>query len=287
MSHVRGKNTRPGGGRGKKLRGGRSGRRNERFYDEERPLSAIDQPESVENASEDETNEVKPTIDVPVAMWDFGHCDPKRCSGKKLERLGVIKSLRVGQRFRGIVLTPHATQVLSPQDKDIIVGGGVAVVECSWSRLDEIPFGKIKSPNERLLPFMVASNPVNYGRPWKLNCAEAIAAAFYIAGLDPYAEAVMEKFSWGGSFYSLNGTLIDRYRTCNTAKEVQDVQEEIIRQSNDQQENDGDDDYASKDWLVENPNRRLSEDHSPGREDTEGATSATPDLGPATRASDV
>ncbi|CAG7854243.1 Ribosome biogenesis protein tsr3 {ECO:0000255/HAMAP-Rule:MF_03146} [Serendipita indica DSM 11827] len=281
MSHVRGKNTRPGGGRGKKLRGGRSGRRNERFYDEERPLSAIDQPESVENASEDETNEeVKPTIDVPVAMWDFGHCDPKRCSGKKLERLGVIKSLRVGQRFRGIVLTPHATQVLSPQDKDIIVGGGVAVVECSWSRLDEIPFGKIKSPNERLLPFMVASNPVNYGRPWKLNCAEAIAAAFYIAGLDPYAEAVMEKFSWGGSFYSLNGT-------CNTAKEVQDVQEEIIRQSNDQQENDGDDDYASKDWLVENPNRRLSEDHSPGREDTEGATSATPDLGPATRASDV
>lgn len=97
----------------------------------------------------------------------------------------------------------------------------------------------------------------------------------------------MEKFSWGGSFYSLNGTLIDRYRTCNTAKEVQDVQEEIIRQSNDQQENDGDDDYASKDWLVENPNRRLSEDHSPGREDTEGATSATPDLGPATRASDV
>lgn len=36
---------------------------------------------------------------------DFDHCDPKRCSGKKLARLGLIKDMKVGQRFRGIVVT--------------------------------------------------------------------------------------------------------------------------------------------------------------------------------------
>lgn len=53
-----------------------------------------------------ESHEEQPTtIAVPVAMWDFDHCDPKRCSGKKLARHGLITSMRVGHRFRGVVLT--------------------------------------------------------------------------------------------------------------------------------------------------------------------------------------
>ncbi|KAG8800819.1 ribosome biogenesis protein tsr3, partial [Serendipita sp. 398] len=145
---------------------------NYRPFDDDRPESAIDkinedEPGSEAEGEQDDEEEDEPQvqvhIDVPVAMWDFGHCDPKRCSGKKLERLGFITSLRIGQRFRGIVLTPNATQVLSPMDRTIIAQGGIAVVECSWARLEDVPFGKIKSPNERLLPYFVASNPVNYG----------------------------------------------------------------------------------------------------------------------------
>jgi pre-rRNA-processing protein TSR3 len=35
---------------------------------------------------------------------------------------------------------------------------GLAVVECSWARLDEVPFGKIKGPYERLRAWLVVQD---------------------------------------------------------------------------------------------------------------------------------
>lgn len=46
--------------------------------------------------------------------------------------------------------SPKGTSPISPADRDIIAANGVAVVECSWAKLDEVPFGKIASPHERL-----------------------------------------------------------------------------------------------------------------------------------------
>lgn len=69
------------------------------------------------------------------AMFDFKQCDPKRCTGRKLVRYGLIKVLKVGRRFPGLVLSPTGDRTLSPADLDFIRNGGLAVVDCSWNQV--------------------------------------------------------------------------------------------------------------------------------------------------------
>ncbi|KAK6509317.1 ribosome biogenesis protein tsr3 [Arthrobotrys musiformis] len=194
------------------------------------------------------------------AMWDFGHCDPKRCSGKKLEKAGLIRNLRIGQKFAGVVVTPNGKTVVSPADAEIVNESGAAVVEASWARISEIPFSRIGGKHERLLPYLVAANPVNYGRPWKLNCAEALAACFYITGHPDWAEDIMLPFSWGHAFIEINQDLLEKYAACGDADEVKAAETEWLNELEESYKNrKGGDAGGEEDiWAAGNQNRRYS-----------------------------
>ncbi|PGH07799.1 pre-rRNA-processing protein TSR3 [Blastomyces parvus] len=214
-----------------------------------------------------------------AACWDLGHCDPKRCSGKKLMQHGVMRELQIGQKFAGVVISPNAKRTISPADGELLELYGAAVVECSWVRTQEVPWSKIGGKCERLLPYLVAANSVNYGRPWRLNCAEALAAAFYICGHEDWASEVLKKFSYGRAFLEINSQLLRRYAACKTEEDVKNTQEQwlekIEREYSESRVDKGTDDM----WTVGNTNRRDipdsededEEDEEKGSEDGEGS----------------
>ncbi|XP_062509869.1 18S rRNA aminocarboxypropyltransferase-like [Corticium candelabrum] len=79
-------------------------------------------------------------VPFPLAIWDFDECHPKKCTGRRLLRKGIVRKLHFDQRFYGIVLSPLADTHISPADKDLIAQLGLAVIDCSWAELKASKF---------------------------------------------------------------------------------------------------------------------------------------------------
>jgi len=166
---------------------------------------------------------------IPLAMWDFGQCDIKKCSGRKLARLGLLKVVKPKQRWKGIILSPRARTLVSKGDLELGVSQGICVIDCSWNRLDEIDFSRLHTGKERLLPFLVAANPAHYGRPYELSCVEALAGALCIMGFEEQANAILAPFKWGTSFIKLNNSVLNMYCSAgSSAREIDNVQKSYL-----------------------------------------------------------
>ena len=153
-----------------------------------------------------------------------GEDDPVKCTARKLARFDLV-TLHHGDRGvpDGVVLNPHAERALSPADAG---GGHLVALDCSWEHAGEARFSL---PGEhRGLPFLVAANPINYGRPFRLTTVEALAAGLYILGDDGRAEQILAKFTWGETFLELNAEPLRRYADCADSGEVVDVQAEYL-----------------------------------------------------------
>lgn len=209
----------------------------------------------------------RPRPAFKAACWDLGHCDPKRCSGKRLMKVGLMRGLHLGQRFNGVIITPNGKHVVSPADKELLETYGAAVVECSWARTKEVQWNKVGGKCERLLPYLVAANTVNYGKPWRLNCAEALAAAFAICGHLDWATQVLEPFSYGEAFLKINASLLRKYAECEDEKAIKRTEEEWIerleKEYADNRDGGSDDDM----WKSGNVNRRAIPDSDEEEDD--------------------
>ncbi|KAH9879869.1 hypothetical protein J1614_001893 [Plenodomus biglobosus] len=215
-----------------------------------------------------------------AACWDLGHCDAKRCSGKRLMRLGMMRELHVGQKFAGVVVSPKARKILSPQDKPIMEQYGAAVVEASWKRIDEVPFGRIGGKCERLLPYLVAANPTNYGKPWRLNCVEALAACYYICGHPEWAESILSTFSYGRAFLDINAALLKRYAACEDEEGIKKAEEVWLAkiekewtESREAKEDGG----VEDEWAGGNMNRRIIDESDEDEDDDDDDEEASED----------
>lgn len=155
--------------------------------------------------------------------------------------------------------SPNAKQILSSADTELLERYGAAVVECSWVRIKEIPWSRIGGKCERLLPYLVAANPVNYGRPWRLNCVEALAACFFICGHQDWAELVLQHFPYGEPFLEINSQLLKRYAACNSEEEIRKAEENwLSKLEREYSESRTEQNTSSKDdaWARGNYNRR-------------------------------
>uniref|UniRef100_A0A6N2LYC0 18S rRNA aminocarboxypropyltransferase n=1 Tax=Salix viminalis TaxID=40686 RepID=A0A6N2LYC0_SALVM len=163
---------------------------------------------------------------IQLAMWDFGQCDAKKCTGRKLARFDLSCASVVV-----LVAFPVGSHCVSREDYDIIKRKGLAVVDCSWARLEDVPFVKLRCASPRLLPWLVAANPVNYGRPCQLSCVEALSAALIICGEEETANLLLGKFKWGHAFLSLNRELLKSYSECGNSAEIISVQNAWLTQN--------------------------------------------------------
>ena len=91
-----------------------------------------------------------------------------------------------------------------------------------------MPCGAIYATGSRALPFLIAANPVNYGKPFMLTTLEAFASALYILGETKQAKDILTIYKWAPHFLELNIQPLEEYRTAKNSQEVIRIMNEYI-----------------------------------------------------------
>lgn len=172
--------------------------------------------------------------DIQVhAIW-LAQDDPKKNTAVLASRRGDLKlhkNLRSIPR-KGIILEPLCGKIFGPEDHELLTvkHGSLVGLDCSWAQIENSVETVMKRTRlvPRMLPLLLAANPVNWGKPSKLTTAEALAAALYLTGRIEQAQTVLGAFRWGNRFFELNKEPLDAYRMAKSSSELVELQFEFF-----------------------------------------------------------
>ena len=161
---------------------------------------------------------------MELLIFHADQCDPKKCTGRKLSRFGLARLTKRTNDLRScLVLSPFSVKALSPEERTT---RRLAALDCSWARAEEV-FARMHF-NSRALPFLLAANPVNVGKPFQLSTVEALASALFILGYPERAREILSKFSWGYVFLELNKEPLQAYAAAQNSTEVVKIQMDYL-----------------------------------------------------------
>lgn len=164
-----------------------------------------------------------------INVYQAKQCDPKKCTTLKLKRHNLVKVVhRVkGLPRRAVVLNPFSSKAFSPADCERLKTKGLVAIDCSWVHAKNV-FGISTQGISRCLPYLIAANPTNYGKPTKLSTVEALAAALYICNFTENARRLLSLFKWGPHFINLNRELLGSYSQAADSAEIVTIQQEYF-----------------------------------------------------------
>jgi pre-rRNA-processing protein TSR3 len=174
-----------------------------------------------------------------IRLWVLhtDQCDRKKCTALKLARFGKATLLKAPRFPPGVpLLDPFSPRLISKEDLPLAQAKGILALDCSWEHATPGMFssalrGRRTSP--RALPYLLASNPVKFGQPYRLSTLEALAASLVILGRRTQAEQILGIYSWGQRFLELNRDSLEEYEAAAGQPEMKRISEEYSPDVND------------------------------------------------------
>ena len=167
------------------------------------------------------------------AIW-LAQDDPKKNTAVLASKRGDLKLHKNMKNLpkKGIILEPLCGKVLGPEDHELLTirNGSLVGLDCSWAQIESSVDSVMKKTRlaPRMLPLLLAANPVNWGKPGKLTTAEALSAALYLIGREEQSRNVLGAFRWGERFFELNQEPLDAYSLAKSSSELVDLQFEFF-----------------------------------------------------------